>query len=84
MMTKSSRHNRNEDHEHGPLMKYPEAAEYLGVSERKLWDLKDAGEIPCVRFCPNGAVRFSRRELDRWIDIKLAENKVQKKRRRGT
>ena len=32
------------------LLRPPEAAEALAISDRTLWGLTKAGEIPCVRF----------------------------------
>jgi excisionase family DNA binding protein len=42
-----------------------QAAEVLCISERMLWDLKEAGEIPVI---PIGrAVRYARSDLESWI-----------------
>lgn len=74
MQKKSNQKTDTECGGHGPLLNYKAAAAYLDISERTLWGLVHDGEIPVVRLCRNGAVRFSRRELDRWIDRKLAES----------
>ena len=47
------------------LMKIKQAAEYLCISERKLWDLQKSGRIPAVRI--GRAVRFDRDDLDAFI-----------------
>lgn len=47
-----------------------EAAFALSVSERKLWSMTNAGEIPCVRL--GRAVRYSPTDLQDWIDQRRA------------
>ena len=47
------------------LVKCREAAAYLGISERKLWELKKAGRIPSVRI--DRCVRFDIADLDTFI-----------------
>lgn len=47
-----------------------EAAFALSVSERKLWSMTNAGEIPCVRM--GRAVRYSPTDLQDWIDQQRA------------
>jgi excisionase family DNA binding protein len=47
------------------LLKYPEAAHYLGVCERTLATLKAAGDLPFVQI--GKSVRFDRRDLDAFI-----------------
>jgi excisionase family DNA binding protein len=47
------------------LVKAPEASRMLCISERKLWAMTNAGEIPCVRI--GAAVRYSRASLESWI-----------------
>jgi excisionase family DNA binding protein len=47
------------------LIKPGEAARLLEVSERKLWELTNRGDIPSVRI--GRSVRYSRRTLERWI-----------------
>ncbi len=48
------------------LLKPPEAAKALAISERKLWDLTKRGEIPCVRI--DRCVRYDQRDLATWIE----------------
>lgn len=48
------------------LLKAPEAAEVLSISERTLWALTASGEIPCVRI--GRSVRYSVDDLREWID----------------
>ena len=48
------------------LLKPPQAAAYLSISQRKLWQLTNCGEMPCVRI--GRAVRYSRQTLDDWIE----------------
>jgi excisionase family DNA binding protein len=43
-----------------------EAAEALGISERKLWGMTDSHEIPHVRL--GRCLRYAVRELEQWID----------------
>ena len=47
------------------LMKCREAAAYLGICERKLWQLEKDGRIPSVRI--DRAVRFDVADLDAFI-----------------
>ena len=46
-------------------MKSKQAAEYLCISERKLWDLQKTQRIPAVRI--DRSVRFDRDDLDTFI-----------------
>ena len=48
------------------LLKPREAAMALAVSPRKLWELTNTGELPCVRI--GRAVRYDVRDLIAWID----------------
>ena len=43
-----------------------EAAEALGISERKLWGMTDSREIPHVRL--GRCLRYPVHELEQWID----------------
>jgi excisionase family DNA binding protein len=55
------------DNSEGPrLLKPPDAAKRLGISERKLWDLAKRGEVPVVRI--GRSVRYDVADLQRWID----------------
>lgn len=59
------------------LLKSREAAGYLNISERKLWDLTQRGEIPHI---PIGrAVRYDPRDLQAWVEAqkKLGTEKEQ-------
>jgi len=47
------------------LIKCREAAAYLGICERKLWQLKKDGRIPSVRI--DRSVRFDIADLDLFI-----------------
>ena len=47
------------------LIKCREAAAYLGICERKLWQLEKDGRIPSVRI--DRAVRFDITDLDAFI-----------------
>ena len=47
------------------LMKIKQAAEYLSISERKLWNLSKSGRILTVRI--DRSVRFDRDDLDAFI-----------------
>jgi len=47
------------------LLTAKNAAAYLAISERKLWDMTKTGEIPAVRL--GRAVRYDRSDLDSFI-----------------
>lgn len=56
------------------LLTSEQAAAFLSMSERKLWDLGNSGEIPRVM---NGrSVRYDRRDLIAWIDRKKIGDKT--------
>lgn len=42
-----------------------DAAKYLCISERKLWDMSKTGEIPAIRL--GRAVRYDKQDLDNFI-----------------
>ncbi len=48
------------------LLKVKEAASYLGVSERTIWNLESDELIPAVRF--RTAVRFDIEDLNKFIE----------------
>ena len=48
------------------LLTEKEAADFLHISPRKLWDLRVSGEIPHVRI--GQCVRYSVDDLNDWID----------------
>ncbi len=48
------------------LMKSRQAAEYLCISERKLWDLQKDPRIPVVRI--DRSVRYDIADLESFID----------------
>ncbi|NLK42461.1 MAG: helix-turn-helix domain-containing protein [Planctomycetes bacterium] len=47
------------------MLKSRQAAAYLGISERKLWQIEKEGRIPSVRI--DRAVRFDINDLDDFI-----------------
>lgn len=47
------------------LMRYREAAAYIGISERSLWSMVASGEIRAVR--RGRSVRIDVDDLNRWI-----------------
>ena len=47
------------------LLSTKDAAKYLCISERKLWDMSNTGEIPVVRL--GRAVRYDINDLDGFI-----------------
>ena len=49
------------------LLRSREAADFLAISERKLWELQNAGVIPVIRY--GRLVRFRRSDLDVWIVV---------------
>jgi putative molybdopterin biosynthesis protein len=48
-----------------------EAAAYLGISERKLYELVASGSVPCSKV--TGKWLFPRMAIDRWIDAGMAK-----------
>jgi len=48
------------------LIKAAEAAKSLAISERRLWDLTDTGELQCVRI--GRSVRYDPADLRAWIE----------------
>ncbi len=50
------------------LLKSAEAAEMLAISERTLWSLTNANEIPHIRI--GKSVRYSVADLEAWIESK--------------
>ncbi len=53
------------DSPYNRLIKCRQAAQYLGICERKLWELAKDGRIPSVRI--DRAVRFDVADLDTFI-----------------
>ena len=53
-------------HQKPRLVKVKAAADYLAISERKLWDLSQNGIIPVVRL--GRATRYDLIDLDRFIE----------------
>jgi excisionase family DNA binding protein len=54
----------------GGLLTEPQAAEFLSISPRKMWELGSSGEIPRV---PIGkAVRYHLADLEAWIEKQKA------------
>lgn len=54
--------NKNQNHR---LVKVKAAADYLAISERKLWDLSKNGIIPIVRL--GRATRYDLIDLDNFV-----------------
>jgi excisionase family DNA binding protein len=50
------------------LLKVKDAALALAISERKLWELTNREEIPCVRI--GRSIRYSLADLTAWIERK--------------
>jgi len=50
------------------LLREREAANLLAISPRKLWELRERGEIPHVRL--GRAVRYDVADLQRWINAR--------------
>jgi excisionase family DNA binding protein len=48
------------------LLNIQEAAEALGISQRKLWGMTDSREIPHVRL--GRCLRYPVHELEQWIN----------------
>jgi len=55
---------------HMDLLTTTEAADYLRIKERKLYELVSEGQIPCTKV--TGKWAFPRAELDRWLLAGLA------------
>lgn len=53
------------------LLTSGEAAEYLRLKERKLYELVATGAVPCTKV--TGRWLFPKAELDRWIAVALAQ-----------
>ena len=53
-------------HQNRRLIKVKAAADYLAISERKLWDLSQNGIIPVVRL--GRATRYDLIDLDGFIE----------------
>ena len=51
------------------LLTSSEAAHYLGISTRKLWELGNRGVVPVVR-PDNRMVRFDVKDLDAFVEAK--------------
>ena len=47
------------------LIRPRDAARYLAISERKLWELMRLGRIPCIRI--DRSVRYDLDDLREWI-----------------
>ncbi len=61
-----------------PLLLRPnEAAQVLAISPRKLWELTNCGEIPCLRI--GRAVRYSVEDLQQWIEGKSCKHGTEKR-----
>jgi excisionase family DNA binding protein len=60
----------SDDGTRGALMRVPEAAVYLSVSVRTLYELLRDGEIPFIK--ARGTTLIPREALDRWIRERLA------------
>lgn len=54
------------------LVKPDKAAELLTISPRKLWELTNRGEVPCVRI--GKSVRYLPEDLRAWIDSLRVES----------
>ena len=53
------------------LYRPAEAAEAIGVSRSRMYELIDSGDIPSIRI--GGTLRVPVDELRRWVEQKLAE-----------
>ena len=60
--------DRHDDSDLKLLLKPSEAAKALGISERKLWGMTKAGEIPSIKL--DRSVRYSVDSLREWIRTK--------------
>ncbi|WP_417375306.1 helix-turn-helix domain-containing protein [Gimesia maris] len=56
------------------LIDSKEAARLLGCCERTLWKMREEGKIRCVKL--GAAVRFARKEIDRFIDSQSTQLKT--------
>ena len=62
----SEHHSNQADTSSILLLSSPQAAKLLGISPRKLWELANCGEIPCVRI--GRCLRFRTKSLEEWIE----------------
>jgi excisionase family DNA binding protein len=53
------------------LVKAPEAAALLSLSERKLWEMRNCRQIPHVKI--GRAVRYAVADLEAWIEQQKTE-----------
>ena len=63
------------------IMTVEEVAEYLRVSERTVYEWAQRGEIPAGKL--GTTWRFKRREIERWVDRRLAGGRRGAGRSRG-
>ena len=64
----------NSNRELRMLLTPKEAANALSISERTLWTLSDAGEIPTVRF--GRTVRYTPADLEAWIERRKSRKAI--------
>lgn len=57
---------KNDIQQKNRLMKSSQAAAYLGISSRKLWQLTQQGRVPFVKF--DRVLRYDRADLDTFIN----------------
>ncbi len=58
------------------IMTIDEVAAYLRISERTVYDWAQKGEIPAGKF--GTSWRFSRQQIEKWVEDKLAYNPIPK------
>lgn len=63
------------------LLTPPEAAEYLRLDERTLGNWRSAGRGP--RYLKLGKIRYSRRDLDRWLEAHARDPEAPPRPRRA-
>ncbi len=55
------------------LIGVAEAAKYLGISTRSVFDILISGELPSYRFTDRGRYRIDPADLDAWVQSKRVE-----------
>ena len=56
------------------LLRTKEAAVYLAISDRKLWELTNTGELPHLRI--GRSVRYCPEDLEQWITEQREKERI--------
>lgn len=67
-----------------PMMTLADLAEYLGVATRTIYQWRVRGEgPPSYRLGPGGVVRYTKADVDAWLDEQRAHELSERARVRG-